>query len=123
MLRCLHPILVIAAALSLRTPFLEPFEKRDEARAARRRFAAETRSDHLALLRVYEAYRKASARGAASAREFCRGHFLSAETLGSMEQVSVRLRCAGSEGRRHPSLPPPPEGRALTAVRVLPVLL
>merc|ERR1711965_1164822 len=54
MLRCLHPVLVIAAALSLRNPFLEPLDKRDDARAARRRFAADTRSDHLALLRVYE---------------------------------------------------------------------
>jgi hypothetical protein len=37
MLGCLHPILIIAAGLSLRSPFVEPFDHRDEARAARKR--------------------------------------------------------------------------------------
>ena len=54
MLRCLHPVLVIAAGLSLRSPFLEPFDKREPAKLARRAFAGNTRSDHLALLRAYE---------------------------------------------------------------------
>ena len=111
MLRCLHPVLTIAAALSLRSPFLDPFDKRDEARAARRRFAAETRSDHLALLRVYEAYRKAVARGSGAAREFCRTHFLSAEALGSMEQVMgqfVELLVDIGFLQTHLALPTPP---------------
>ena len=38
MLGCLHPILIIAAGLSLRSPFVEPFDHRDEARAARKRY-------------------------------------------------------------------------------------
>ncbi|KAL1500164.1 hypothetical protein AB1Y20_012834 [Prymnesium parvum] len=58
MLRCLQPVLVIAACLSLRSPFVEPFEKREQAKAARRAFAAELRSDHLAMLRAYQAFRK-----------------------------------------------------------------
>ena len=57
MLRCLQPVLVIAAGLSVRSPFLTPFDKRDAAKQARCSFAAATRSDHLALLRAYEAYR------------------------------------------------------------------
>ena len=36
MLRCLEPALVVAAGLSLRSPFVEPVDKRDAARAARR---------------------------------------------------------------------------------------
>ena len=46
-------------------------------------------SDHLGLLRVYEGYRRALARGASAASQFCRNNFLSAETLGSMDQVNT----------------------------------
>ena len=87
MLGCLQPVLIIAAGLSLRSPFVEPFDKRDEARAARKRFGGPLRSDHLAILKAYEAYRRAAARGGAAARELCRNNFLSLETLTQMEQV------------------------------------
>ncbi len=95
MLSCLQPVLVIAAGLSLRSPFVEPFDKRDEARAARKRFAGALRSDHLAILHAYEAFRRASARGAAAARELCRTHFLSFETLTQMDQVMGRVCVTG----------------------------
>ena len=87
MLRCLQPVLIIAASLSLRSPFVEPFEKREQAKASRLRFAADLRSDHLAMLRAYEGFRSASARGGGAAREFCSTNFLSFDTLNSMEQV------------------------------------
>jgi len=51
------------------------------------RFAGVLRSDHLAILHAYEAFRRASARGAAAARELCRTNFLSWETLTQMDQV------------------------------------
>ena len=68
MLRCLQPALVIAAALSLRSIFLSPFDKREQARAAQRTFASDLRSDHLAVLRAYEGWRGAKRRGGGAAR-------------------------------------------------------
>ena len=53
------------------------------------RFAGVLRSDHLAILHAYEAFRLASARGAAAARELCRTNFLSWETLTQMDQVML----------------------------------
>jgi HrpA-like RNA helicase len=49
MLRCVRPVLTLAAALSARSPFLNPIDQRDAASAARRRFAADLQSDHLTL--------------------------------------------------------------------------
>jgi HrpA-like RNA helicase len=43
MLRCLHPVLVIAAGLSVRSPWLTPFDKREASTQARRTFAATSR--------------------------------------------------------------------------------
>ena len=52
--RALDPVLTIAAGLSFRSPFVAPFEKREEADKARKKFAAGNRSDHLTLLKAYE---------------------------------------------------------------------
>ena len=90
MLRCLHPVLVIAAGLSVRSPWLTPFDKRDASTQARRTFAAATRSDHLALLRAYEGYRRALGRGAGAAKLYCAENFLSPTALQQMEQVGGR---------------------------------
>ena len=90
MLRCLHPVLVIAAGLSVRSPWLTPFDKRDASTQARRTFAAATRSDHLALLRAYEGYRRALGRGAGAAKLYCAENFLSPTALQQMEEVCAR---------------------------------
>lgn len=90
MLRCLHPVLVIAAGLSVRSPWLTPFDKREASTQARRTFAATTRSDHLALLRAYEGYRRALGRGAGAAKLYCAENFLSPTALQQMEQVGGR---------------------------------
>jgi HrpA-like RNA helicase len=56
LLGCIDPALTIAAAMSLsRSPFLTPHERRQEAATARADFVRD-RSDHLALLRAYEAW-------------------------------------------------------------------
>merc|ERR1740124_1669418 len=49
MLRCAQPVLLIAAALSDRSPFLQPFGRREEARLVQANFNKE-QSDHLAVL-------------------------------------------------------------------------
>jgi ATP-dependent RNA helicase DHX36 len=49
---CIDPALTIAASMSARSPFVSPFDKRDEADAARKRFATDG-SDHLATLEAF----------------------------------------------------------------------
>ena len=51
---CLEPVLVIAAALSHRDPFLLPLDNKAAADQARAAFAAGSRSDHIALLRAFQ---------------------------------------------------------------------
>ena len=53
-------------------------------------FAAATRSDHLALLRAYEGYRRALGRGAGAAKLYCAENFLSPTALQQMEEVCAR---------------------------------
>ena len=49
MLRCAQPVLLIAAALSDRSPFLQPLARREEARLVQATFNKE-QSDHLAVV-------------------------------------------------------------------------
>ena len=50
--KCLDSALTIAACLSYRSPFLSPFDKRNEARKKKLEFSAR-HSDHLTVLRAY----------------------------------------------------------------------
>ena len=52
--RCVGPALTIAASLSTRSPFMSPFDKREQADKARRDLGGNTMSDHLTLLTAYE---------------------------------------------------------------------
>jgi hypothetical protein len=81
--RCIDPTLTIAAGLSFRSPFVAPFEKREEADKARKAFAV-GRSDHLTLLKAFDGWVAAKARGAE--RQFCLTHFLSANAMRMIAQ-------------------------------------
>ena len=61
-LGCLDPVLTVAAAISSRSPFVSPLERREAADAAKRGFARE-QSDHLAVLAAYQGWRDAHAEG------------------------------------------------------------
>ena len=61
-LGCLDPVLTVAAAISSRSPFVSPLERREAADAAKRGFARE-QSDHLAVMAAYQAWRDARAEG------------------------------------------------------------
>ena len=61
-LGCLDPVLTVAAAISSRSPFVSPLERREAADAAKRGFARE-QSDHLAVLAAYQGWRDARAEG------------------------------------------------------------
>ncbi|KAK9844162.1 hypothetical protein WJX81_006552 [Elliptochloris bilobata] len=79
-LGCLDPILTVAAAISSRSPFVSPLERREAADVAKRSFARE-QSDHLAVLAAYQDWREARADGRAAERAFCTDSFLSVRAL------------------------------------------
>ncbi|KAK8916437.1 putative pre-mRNA-splicing factor ATP-dependent RNA helicase [Platanthera zijinensis] len=77
--KCLDPILTVVAGLSVRDPFLTPFDKRDLADSAKSQFSCQDYSDHLALIRAYEGWKDAEK--ARTGYEYCWKNFLSPQTL------------------------------------------
>ncbi|XP_035383082.1 3'-5' RNA helicase YTHDC2 isoform X1 [Electrophorus electricus] len=98
-LKCLDPILTIACTLAYRDPFVLPAQasQKRAAMLCRRRFAANTFSDHMALLRAFQAWQKA--RNDGWERSFCEKNFLSQATMemiiGMRTQLLGQLRALG----------------------------
>ncbi|KAJ8338689.1 hypothetical protein SKAU_G00354750 [Synaphobranchus kaupii] len=98
-LKCLDPILTIACTLAHRDPFVLPAQaaQRRAALLCRRRFTAGTFSDHMALLRAFQAWQKARSDG--WERAFCEKNFLSQATMeiiiGMRTQLLGQLRAIG----------------------------
>ena len=87
---CLEPVLVIAAGLAQRDPWVvPPPEMRREAEAVRAFLAGGALSDHVALQRAYESW---SALGTVVEREeFCRRSFLRSSTLQQMQDTVLQF--------------------------------
>ncbi|CAM9614623.1 unnamed protein product [Pylaiella littoralis] len=115
MLGCLDPVLTIAALLSQRNPFVMPMSKKEQADAAKRRFAQGEPSDHLCLYNAYEAWRACPRR---DQQDFCHVNFLSPSALRTASEVrgqfQTLLRDAGliprdrdqlAELNRHSEMP------------------
>lgn len=83
--QCLDPALTIAAALAYRDPFVLPLNRKEEADDARRSFAGDSCSDHIALLKAFDAWKNAK-RGARD-RAFCWENFLSPITLQMIDDM------------------------------------
>ncbi|KAK9122915.1 hypothetical protein Sjap_012517 [Stephania japonica] len=83
--QCLNPALTIASALAYRDPFVLPINRKEDADAAKRSFAGDSCSDHIALLKAYEAWMDAKRNG--RDRSFCWENFLSPLTLQMMENM------------------------------------
>ncbi|CDF36697.1 similar to DEAH (Asp-Glu-Ala-Asp/His) box polypeptide 57 [Chondrus crispus] len=79
---CTDAALTIAATLAERSPFYAPFDKREEARAARAPFVW-GKSDLLTYVRAYNAWRdiRESRGGYAAEQAFCSKNFLARKTL------------------------------------------
>ncbi|XP_062844381.1 3'-5' RNA helicase YTHDC2 [Trichomycterus rosablanca] len=98
-LKCLDPILTIACTLAHREPFVLPAQasQKRAAMLCRRRFTANTFSDHMALLRAFQAWQKARSDG--WERAFCEKNFLSQATMeiivGMRTQLLGQLRAIG----------------------------
>ncbi|KAG8091918.1 hypothetical protein GUJ93_ZPchr0012g20870 [Zizania palustris] len=83
--QCLDPALTIAAALAYRNPFVLPIDRKEEADAVKRSFAGDSCSDHIALLKAFEAWKEA--RHSGRERSFCWENFLSPMTLQMMNDM------------------------------------
>ncbi|KAM7023910.1 3'-5' RNA helicase YTHDC2-like [Acridotheres tristis] len=98
-LKCLDPVLTIACALACQDPFVLPTlaSQKRAAMQCRKRFAAGTFSDHMALLRAFQAWQKARSDG--WERAFCEKNFLSQATMeiivGMRTQLLGQLRASG----------------------------
>lgn len=79
---CLDPIMTVVAGLSVRDPFLMPFDKKDLAESARAQFSGRDNSDHLALLRAYDGWKAAERQ-----QEYCWRNFLSSQTLRAIDSL------------------------------------
>ncbi|XP_075489847.1 DExH-box ATP-dependent RNA helicase DExH3-like [Primulina tabacum] len=82
---CLDPIMTIVACLSVRDPFLMPFDKKDLAESAKAQFSARDYSDHLCLVRAYDGWKDAEKQR--SGYEYCWRNFLSAQTLKAIDSL------------------------------------
>ncbi|GLJ45369.1 hypothetical protein SUGI_0955050 [Cryptomeria japonica] len=89
--QCLEPALTIAAALAYRDPFVLPIDKKEEADKVKRYFAGDSYSDHICLLRAFEAWKRAKKRDG-QGRTFCWQNFLSLHTLQMMEDMRDQFR-------------------------------
>ncbi|XP_061770530.1 putative ATP-dependent RNA helicase DHX57 [Nerophis ophidion] len=78
--RCLDPGLTIAASLAFKSPFVSPWDKREEANERKLDFAV-AKSDHLALLQAYKGWCSAKAAGNSAGSRYCRENFLSSRVL------------------------------------------
>ncbi|XWS60984.1 hypothetical protein CRYUN_Cryun07bG0086300 [Craigia yunnanensis] len=82
---CLDPIMTVVAGLSVRDPFLMPFDKKDLAESAKTQFSGQEHSDHIALVRAYEGWKEAERQQ--SGYEYCWKNFLSAQTLKAIDSL------------------------------------
>ncbi|KAK9091392.1 hypothetical protein Sjap_024569 [Stephania japonica] len=85
---CLDPILTVVAGLSVRDPFLMPYDKKDLAESAKSQFAAKDYSDHLALVRAFEGWKEAELEQ--YGYEYCWKNFLSAQTLKAIDSLKTQ---------------------------------
>lgn len=98
-LKCLDPILTIVCSLAYKDPFLLPAQPSQKRAAAmsRHKFSAATYSDHMSLLRAFQAWQKAKTDG--WDRSFCQKNNLSSAVMemivGMRAQLLGQLRASG----------------------------
>ncbi|CAD0202068.1 unnamed protein product [Chrysodeixis includens] len=95
-MKCLDPILTIVCSLANKEPFqisMNP-ENRKRGSSARKEFAADSYSDHMALLRAFQAWQTARANG--TERAFCAKNLICGATMemivGYRSQLLAQLR-------------------------------
>ncbi|KAG0367740.1 P-loop containing nucleoside triphosphate hydrolase protein [Gamsiella multidivaricata] len=86
--RCLEPILVVASCMSVKSPFVSPMDKRNEAQAKKKRFAT-AKSDLLTAWKAYDSWEKLRDSGASrlELKAYCEENYLSANTLFEIQNL------------------------------------
>ena len=92
LLGCVDPAITIAAGMTVRSPFMSPFDQREAADGARRTFAVEG-SDHLTVLNAFGQWKqlKDSKRGNQVVNAFLKENFLGRQTLHQMEDLKKQF--------------------------------
>ncbi|ORZ28166.1 P-loop containing nucleoside triphosphate hydrolase protein [Lobosporangium transversale] len=86
--RCLEPILIVASCMSVKSPFVSPMDKRDEAQNKKMQFAT-AKSDLLTAWKAYDTWEKMKDNGASRSelKAFCEDNFLSTNTLFEIQNL------------------------------------
>ncbi|KAL6050769.1 hypothetical protein STEG23_015307, partial [Scotinomys teguina] len=84
--RCLDPALTIAASLAFKSPFVSPWDKKEEANQKKLEFAF-ANSDYLALLCAYKGWQLSTKESGRAGYNYCRQNFLSGRTLQEMASL------------------------------------
>uniref|UniRef100_H2LL52 RNA helicase n=1 Tax=Oryzias latipes TaxID=8090 RepID=H2LL52_ORYLA len=89
-LGCLEPIATIAAAMTEKSPFSTPMNRKEEANLAKAALAV-ANSDHLTIYNAYLGWKTVQTEGLKAEMSYCRKHFLNRTALITMEDVKHDL--------------------------------
>ncbi|XP_035523834.1 ATP-dependent RNA helicase DHX29 [Morone saxatilis] len=89
-LGCLEPIATIAAAITEKSPFSTPMNRKEEANLAKAALAV-ANSDHLTIYNAYIGWKKSQTEGQRVEMSYCRKHFLNRTALITIEDVKHDL--------------------------------
>ncbi|XP_013861951.1 ATP-dependent RNA helicase Dhx29 isoform X2 [Austrofundulus limnaeus] len=89
-LGCLEPIATIAAAITEKSPFSTPMNRKEEANLAKSALAL-ANSDHLTIYNAYLGWKNSQAEGLRTELSYCRKHFLNRTALITIEDVKHEL--------------------------------
>lgn len=84
--QCVDSVLTVAACLSFKSPFVSPFNKKNEADSKKKQFAIGN-SDHLTVLRAYRRWQEASKRSKYAGKCFADENYLSWKTLETLVEI------------------------------------
>ncbi|XP_077398552.1 ATP-dependent RNA helicase DHX29 [Vanacampus margaritifer] len=89
-LGCLEPIATIAAAITEKSPFSTPMNRKEEANLAKAALALAS-SDHMTIYNAYRGWKNSQHEGLKAEMSYCRKHFLNRAALTTIEDVKQEL--------------------------------
>ena len=105
--RCLDPMLVIGAGAEERDMFLNPMENRAAAQAARKSFAYDSESDHIAYLDAFRKLRFITESGGSHAQfDFAHRNYLHVGAFRSIANAAQQIEQVFREAGLIPDTPP-----------------
>lgn len=115
--RCLDPMIILGAAANERSFFLHPLEQRATVDKIKKRFAGQSGSDHIMLLKAFSEARSVSARGGWDAHDFLRAQFISHGAFKNIDRTANEivniLAETGLIKNQNPEMTPQYGGRRL----------